>query len=486
MSALFRERNRSWWWLVAGFVATCYIIGSSYLGLNGRHAFRQADVYSQLLGFAHTPGFQPLDLFHVGQQAVFDIPIYQAILGTLARWTHIDPLILVRYANLLCLLLTAVAGYRLCTHLIDAVAGVVFVALLSTSRLMLHYHSVPLPDNLSMALSLWGIQILWTQDRHRDWLLAGLSLTLAALIKSPIPFVFLVYFVLLTVLSRKMSEPWRQWLWDRRALAAILVMSLIAALGAEFMRKRLLETPSIASALDPRWYFGDLSLRMSAEYWERLIGRLHSASSQLLIPIFLLISVACCFSSAQHAARRTAWIVLCSAFVSYLTGWLVFANVYFMHDYYQLPVICISLMAFAVVFGALNQAYAGSARTDRTIRWLLHAALILTLLGAVLRLVYSPLSERERASFELASEFALQHVSHFVYVSDQDRDPSIGGKRSTKFIQISRQQWARDCATIMLSHPAFLLDKHSPCENELRARARQIVSSDTLTLIVTH
>lgn len=484
MSALFSERNRARWWLVAGFVATCYIIGSSYLGINGRHAFRQADVYSQLLGFANTPGFHPLDLFVVGQQAVFDIPAYQALIGTLADWTRIDALVLCRYVNLLCLLLTATAGYRLCTQLLNATAGVIFVALLCTSRLTLHYHSVPLPDNLSLALSLWGIQMLWSgPGRHSSWL-PGMALAFAALIKSPIPFVFLAFHTYLLTLRKSRGAPWREWLKTHRNLIVVLATSLIAALSAEFMRRQLVDSATMASASDPRWYFGDMSLRTSAAFWDRLIGRIHSASSQLFLPTLLIVAASCLRIRRHHPARHAALTVLHSAAVSYLLGWLVFANVYFMHDYYQLPVICIGMLAFAVAYGALYQVQAELAPAARGRLMALHGALLLVLLAAVLRLIYSPLSDRDRDSFETASAYALRQSSHFIFVSDLPRDPSVGGKRATKFIQMPRQQWARDCAGLLDAHPAFLLEHGSPCETQLKERARQILKSDTLTLFV--
>ena len=42
------------------FVAIASIIGSSYLGTNGSHIFRQADVYGHILGFMGNRGFDSI------------------------------------------------------------------------------------------------------------------------------------------------------------------------------------------------------------------------------------------------------------------------------------------------------------------------------------------------------------------------------------------------------------------------------------------
>src|ERR1700756_5347877 len=65
--------------IIASF-AFVSIISASFVGLNGAHLWRQSDSYSQILGMIGKPGLGPFSLFE-GGSAIFDIPIYEAIVA---------------------------------------------------------------------------------------------------------------------------------------------------------------------------------------------------------------------------------------------------------------------------------------------------------------------------------------------------------------------------------------------------------------------
>ena len=212
------------------FVAFSHIVSSAYLGVNGNHAWRQADVYGHILGFTGGRGFAPLDTF-IGGQFVLDIPIYQYLIAKAALLTGSDPLVASRYFNLLLWALAAFAGYRLCgilaatrnvavgeAGIANATGGVAFVFLFALSPLILHYYSVPLPDTMAVTLCLASIALLLRAEGARDadgggngerrawqtWrgtLQALPMLLTATVIKSPVAFIFVVFYAVFALVS---------------------------------------------------------------------------------------------------------------------------------------------------------------------------------------------------------------------------------------------------------------------------------------------
>lgn len=69
-----------------------YVVGSSYVGINGTHDGRQADVYAQILGFYGYKDYPPLEDFR-GHIAIYDIPIYAFVVAKLALITGSEPLV---------------------------------------------------------------------------------------------------------------------------------------------------------------------------------------------------------------------------------------------------------------------------------------------------------------------------------------------------------------------------------------------------------
>ncbi len=483
LARVFAEAHHLRWMLAAAFVATCYVIGSSYLGLNGGNTFRQADAYSQTLGFAKAAGFKPLDLFESGRQAVFDIPIYQALIGTLARLSAIDPLILTRFVNLACLFASAWYGYRLCLQLLTAEAGIVFVLLLGTSRLFEHYHAVPLPDNLGMALSIYAVhRLIGRQTSWPDVLMAMPALVVATLIKSPVPFVFIVFMTVYWLLSARQADtPDAPTAWAPRI--AVLMACLLSAVLAEQMRRWLLGSSGVGFAQDPRWYFGALSMRLEPYFWDRVLGRLFSFSSQLFLPVMLAcVAIA---ASGDRIPQRIAHVLL-SALAGYLAGWLVFSNVYYIHDYYTMPAALMAIIGFAGLFAAANEKYASQAANGggTTAAALLNAAVLLALLLASARLVYHPLSDRARASFTVAAQYALKDKPYFVFVRNSGYDPSLAGSMATKYLQVSPDDAARDCVTLRALHDAFLLKADHPCAQIIRDDATAVLKAPDEQILV--
>ena len=150
-------------------VAVVYIASAAHLGIGGDHRFRQALTYGHILGFTGDKGFTPFDLFTLTWREgrfVFDMPLYQYLVAKASLLAGSDPLVMTRYVNLALWLLTAFAGYWFSKALsATATAGVAFIFLFSTSPLILHFYSAPMPDLLAIALAMTGIALLHRKMR---------------------------------------------------------------------------------------------------------------------------------------------------------------------------------------------------------------------------------------------------------------------------------------------------------------------------------
>ena len=178
------------------FIAFSYIISSAYLGINGHHTWRQADVYGYMLGFMHARGFTELDRFLIDLgKMMYEVPIYHYLIAKASLLTGSDPLVTTRFFNLGFWSLTAFAGYSLGKSWGGTVAGLIFLGLFSTSPLILHYYSVPIPDTMGIAVSLTGVLLLLKFGISWRGVLFALPFLMAgAFTKPPIAFVFVVFF----------------------------------------------------------------------------------------------------------------------------------------------------------------------------------------------------------------------------------------------------------------------------------------------------
>jgi hypothetical protein len=178
----------SWfqWAVIASILA--HILTTAYLGIHGSHVWRQADSYAHILGFLQEEGLSPLQNFW-GVRRIYDIPVYQLIVALLSTTLHLEPLAAARLLNCFLHSLSAVAGIYIVRRFTTR-GGTAFLVLFSASPHFLHYYTTPLPDILSIALSLVCLAaILSGPSLHPALLLFWI---IAVLIKSPIPFVFLL------------------------------------------------------------------------------------------------------------------------------------------------------------------------------------------------------------------------------------------------------------------------------------------------------
>lgn len=436
-----------------------YVIGSSYVGINGAHDWRQADTYAQILGFSGHKDYRPLEDFR-GHTAIYDIPIYAFTVAKLAFITGSDPLVAAKCFNLFWFLLLLWGGYSIAEAL-KAGAGVYLAFLLCTSRVFLHYFSAPMPDDMALALAVGATAILLKADHAKTTLVGSVLFFLAALIKSPIPFVFVVFFAVQSLLNRGGRR-------DHFFSAKMLIplgCALVGALLAEQIRKYVLGTNVEGFAQDPTWYFGTIHQRLSPEFWLKIPERL--VKSNPLVVVFALPFVYYCL--------RTAPKDYVALGVAFLSGWLVFTNVYYIHDYYEMPVDVVAYELLAIGAQATYDEFV-DVRSAESALLVRNAGLAIV---ALLAVIYMPkLSDLSTVSIYDSVTFALRDERKFLWVDDGYDGPAIGGHVGTQFEQMSHAAIEKSCASVVAAHRAILVRGHSDCLVSYKASASTYIEDD--------
>ncbi|MFP4003110.1 MAG: hypothetical protein ACLFV8_04975 [Alphaproteobacteria bacterium] len=465
---------------VAAFtvISLGYVISSAYLGINGDHLWRQADVYGHILGFTGFKNFEPFDLFFSGKRAVFDLPLYQFVIAKLALIYDADPLVVTRFVNASLWAITAYAGYRLAVSMGSSVSGVVFLFSLSVSPLILHYFSTPLPDLLVIALSLAAIALLEIRGTGRRPIMYAFPLlAIATLIKSPVPFIFLVFYAICRLSADGVSLR-RFPAYIRNNLPAVVLLGILAVLAvlAEQLRILLLGEGSFGFAQSPGWYFGPLALRFHPEFWHLVWTRVHEWGPFA----FGYIGTGTIAASLVLCNDRQNRILAASALGALLCGWLVFSNVYLYHNYYQIPLAIMVLLSFSKALSLLIEKYAATIRRTRKINIENLVLGLLVVFASQYTMLSEGLGDRSRTGALSGIEYALRDRAVILYVADKYTGPGIGGELSTKFRRVSHREFELNCDAYLSRYSSVLSHGYSICLDQNRTQADYYVRDEDI------
>ena len=462
-------------------IAGVSIIESSYLALNGHHIFRQADAYGYILGILEKRDFNLFDLFSSrgpeGNRAVFDLPLYEYLIASVSYFFNKDPLVAVRYFNLFLWAITAFFGYRFCKYNGYSLGGLIFVGLLSTSPLFLHYYSVPLPDIFAIALSVMATAFLL--DVNRTWrgvLLALILIALASAVKSPIPFIFLVFttvYQLLSSLETK-NEPFvpaflqSKWFVFLFLISCFFVVALI-----EYYRSLLMLEVWPLHHHPWEWYFGSMELRLSVGFWKEMASRFNNLIPPYFLTVFFIVSILSIFAERKMENVK----VIISAMVAFFAGWLTFSNLYNIHDYYELPVAIVIFMSFSISVSHLLNIIIKTTEISNSMGAIFPMIFVLVLF--IQRINQDSYSMKVRTDFFGAMEYSIRHESIFLLVSNTINNPTIGGLVSTKFFVASPEEFESNCVKYLNQYRSILVESsHSECIEKHKMYSTHYFSDD--------
>ena len=466
--------------LIAAFIlvliASCAISSAAYLGINGNHVFRQSDSLSAILSFSGWKGLAQMESFS-GSPSWFATPLYELIVSIAASVTGLKgaegALAAAVFTDLACFWLLLLSGYRLAERM-GLGSGVILIFLLATSPLYLHYYSVPLPDTLALALSVTAVSLL-TDERCGMLRTASslIALSAACLIKSPVPFVLMAFFLTREALAGNIRKRWR-------LLALVSLAAIVSALLPEYLRNRFLGSQNAFFAQDPVWYFGTADERLSMRFWKTMANRVTKAAPFRLLGFAYAMAAGAGLVFCAWKGKLSAAVPF---IVSFLAGWLVFANVFFLHDYYSLPTDFIFLLAVAICLSGALRALPPLPSFFRK-SWpyaLGTAALALTVSG-------KSLSGIGDAAFPHAASWFLRDTEVMLYSSEDNGyydDGNVpGGLFLTPFRRVPRQDLERNCRKYLAEYSAIAVhdSRGSKCLRNALGKASVFASDDGWTL----
>jgi hypothetical protein len=244
---------------------------------------------------------------------------------------------------------------------------------------------------------------------------------------------------------------------------------LVAALSAELIRS--IATPPIdgQKVSTTAWYFGSLGDRLSSETLviaaRRVMHAFPTTSSLMFVLAAGLILAAFVWTA------RDSWKVTVAAAAGFLSGWLVFTNVYVIHNYYGMPAALLVFLATSVI---LAFTIAKLPRMRSWTHWLVLAAVLVSM-------VYGPQNGDPRVtSFGDVALFALADRAEFLYASDEIDGPQMGGLAATRMVTISVGELEQHCDSLLARYGAVIVRGHSACLASHRGEAATFVTGDGL------
>jgi len=360
----WRRRDERSLGLAVFVVSIVLNLALSLVGLTqsprGIHEFRQVQTAltsREILEHGWSLDY-PTPLFGPPWSAPMEFPLYEVAAAQLARVTGLAIEPAARLVSLLCLYLALPACFQLLGLLsIPRVRRWPMLGILLLSPIFVYYSRSIMIESAALCAAAWFLlAYVRALDRgaHRWLLVAALAGILGALAKVTTLCVFLGVAALFTLdrLRQLWTDPARRpadfAATCLRALAATVPGVLVGWAWVRYSDGIKLSNPLsafLASGSLNTFTFGTLAQRLEPEFWQRFVH--HTTHSVLASFNLALVAIFAVFASRGHWRRL---LLLGAGFV---LGPLVFANLYFVHDYYYYANSLFLLGALALAWDQL-------------------------------------------------------------------------------------------------------------------------------------
>ena len=328
--------------IILAFLARSYHITYPLIDA---HAFRQTQTAGLIRDF-YSDGINLLypRMITLGDPGyvVLEFPLYQAISAILYNVFSLN-ITLPRLASILFGLLSIIFVYRLTMRFLDQKAAIFASLFYAFVPLNIFYNRVPMPDTLTILLSLimFDFLIEGIKNRKNIFLIMGiLAGSFGLMMKSPyvaplyLPIIYIVY---------KQARKWKS-LLDMRFLAAFIVpvtMMVLWQRHANFVNEMYFNTYDypfkelysvVVVKVHPfnEWYFGTIAQRLDPQNYLIILKRISRDIFSVGGIIFFIFGI---LAVLKKKAGAFFFIWLFSALCSIM----IFFNLNVMHDFYQLP-----------------------------------------------------------------------------------------------------------------------------------------------------
>ena len=274
----------------------------------------------------------------------FEFPLYQITAGMLSRLTGFEAEITGRLVSIAFFVLTALVFYQILRYLFDFRTSLSVLVVFVFCAHNLEYGSSPLIEYCALFFALFGfltaIRFI-ESNSYRYFALFALSAAIVGLVKITTSVVWVGVGTFVLFLKLKPNKN------TTAALVLGVIFSQIPAIAwtrwADSQKEKSPWTYDLTSQKLSSWNFGTIRQRFHYFDWNHSVLQefFPSVLGSTYTIIFLLI-----VGISMRKTRKTTTMFL----AMFLSGPLLFTNLYFVHDYYWtavLPALLISL-AFGV------------------------------------------------------------------------------------------------------------------------------------------
>ena len=306
-----------------------------------RYEFRQ--LQTALSAFWMTKAGVHLDyltpLFGPPWSVPMEFPTYQIIVAALSTTSHLPLEQCGRLVSILFFLATLPALSRLLEDAgLDQSQRRIALIVVLTSPVYLFYTRAVMIETTALCFSVWFLHLLQRSLHRSDWKLLPAVILLAQLAALTKITTFAVYALPAGLLT--LAQLWRPVApvstmartWARLVLHAGLPVGLALATclawihHSDAVKDSNPFTGFLKSSELHTWNYGAWGLRFEPSFWHHLLENItRNQLSEGALAIVLL-----CATLATSKARSVAL----TALAGYLSGPLIFANLYHVHDYY--------------------------------------------------------------------------------------------------------------------------------------------------------
>ncbi|WP_221032947.1 hypothetical protein [Actomonas aquatica] len=338
--------------LVLGFFGWGVVRGWS-LPVTDSHSSRQAQtaITAQLLQEQGPSPLTPFNGLGPPWSVPMEFPTYQLLTAGFTVVTGGDVVAAGRLVSVLGSLALLPALWLLLGRLnLTANQRVLILCGLLTSSLWVHYSRAVLIETWATALAVWWLAA-WVEALHRGtferrWLFAATALGLVAALTKVTSFavVLPVAFVLTFVRARAIGRI--AWYRSGFCTAPGILAVVWWTHWSDAVKAAHPYADFLTSAALTEWNWGTLAQRLDPVWWQQWW-----AHADLILPHWTLVLIPVGLALGNRAIRIAIGLCL----LAFVTGPLVFANLYYVHDYYHLAVAPFLVVAVGLGLVAIQQ-----------------------------------------------------------------------------------------------------------------------------------
>lgn len=360
-----------------------------------------------------------------------ELPLFQACVAKFVGVTGMDLDQAGRFVSWLFFLSALPACFLLLGRFeVPAPRRLLFLALLLLSPVYLFFSRGFLIESAALAFSCWFLLSFgrWLDRPRLGWFLAAaICGALAGTIKVTTFIVFLcAAFLLLLTALRTSGAGDRKRLWLRAAVGVSLPsVAAVAWVVWTAAIRRLNPETGLLEGHFGYWSFGDLALRLSPSYWLRT----YRVWADLVVGEAGLVVVALYYCWLRGRYR---WVIG-GCLLAFLSGQLIFANLYWVHAHYFYA----SALFLVAALGFFICEFLDQAAVPFAARWLFVLALLGFELSAYHRAIFPAQKDNTPVPDYVAALKSFTAPDDILVIIGQDWDgmvPYYSGRRALMLV----------------------------------------------------